>query len=194
MPESTTPEHRRRPESVRRPLLGLLGAWHLPRRLRATIYGTFYITLVMGVLPYLWARWLGADPDSAVRILAGGALAAAGLALFIWCVVLMVRHGEGTQSPIEPPRRFVAAGPYRYVRNPMLLGNLLVLLGEAAMFASPGILIFAVLFFVLCQTILLAIEEPALRRRFGATYEHYCRHVPRWLPDVRRRRWDRSAT
>lgn len=188
MHDTTIPGRVRRKESAPRRLLGLLGAWHLPRRLRATIYGIFYITLVMAVLPYLWARWLGADPDSAVRILAGGALAAAGLALFIWCVVLMVRDGEGTQSPLEPPRRFVAAGPYRYARNPMLLGNLLVLLGEAAMFASPGIVVFAVLFFAICQSILLTIEEPALRRRFGATYEHYCRRVPRWLPGVRRRR------
>jgi protein-S-isoprenylcysteine O-methyltransferase Ste14 len=177
-------------EPVPRRLLGLLGAWRLPRRLRATIYGFFYMTLVMAVLPWLAARWLGADPESLPGILAGGGIAAAGLALFVWCVVLMVRDGEGTQSPLEPPRRFVAVGPYRIVRNPMLLGNVLVLLGEAAMFASPGILIFAVLFFTLCHSILLAIEEPALRRRFGTTYEVYCSRVPRWLPDLRHRRRD----
>jgi protein-S-isoprenylcysteine O-methyltransferase Ste14 len=177
----------RRLESIPHRLLGLVGIWHLPRRLRATIYGIFYITFVMAVLPWLAARWLGADVDSAVRMVAGGALAIAGLALFLWCVVLVVRDGKGTQSPLDPPCRFVATGPYRYVRNPMLLGNLFVLLGEAAMFASPGILIFAVLFFILCQGILLTIEEPALRRRFGATYKQYCRRVPRWLPGVGRR-------
>ena len=62
------------------------------------------------------------------------------------------------------------------------------LLGEAVMFASPGILVFALLFFALCQGILLTIEEPGLRRRFGVAYERYCRRVPRWLPGVRRRR------
>jgi protein-S-isoprenylcysteine O-methyltransferase Ste14 len=155
------------------------------------IYGFSYMTLAMAGFPYLFARWLGAEPLSLGRILAGGWLVAFGVTLFVWCVVLFVREGEGTQSPMEPPRQFVAIGPYRFMRNPMLLGNFLVLLGEAAIFSSRGILVFALLFLVCCQSILLNIEEPALRRRFGAVYEAYCRQVPRWLPHpARPRRWD----
>jgi len=164
----------------------------LPRRLRATIYGVTYIALSMGGLPYLFARWIGADPLSAGTMLLGGCLAAAGLALFLWCVVLFVRDGEGTQSPLEPPRRFVAVGPYRMTRNPMLLGNFLVLLGEAVMFKSPGILMFALLFAAGCHAILVAIEEPALHRRFGPVYNDYCRQVPRWFPRLSRAEFKRS--
>ena len=162
------------------------GGLRLSRRLRATIYGFFYMAVAMVGLPYLFARWLGIGSISPEGILAGGTLLAVGLALFLCCVVLFVQNGKGTQSPMEPPSHFVAVGPYRVVRNPMLLGNLLVLLGEAAVFASRGFLVFAVLFFACCHLILLVIEEPALRRRFGVTYETYRREVPRWLPRISR--------
>ncbi len=160
----------------------------VPVLVRATIYGISYIGAVMVGLPYLFARWLGAGGSSLAEIAFGSLLAASGLALFLWCVVLFVLDGQGTQSPIEPPRAFVAVGPYRYVRNPMLLGNLIVLLGEAVLFSSRGIFIFSLFFFACCHLILLQVEEPSLRRRFGPVYEEYGREVPRWLPR-RERTW-----
>ena len=149
---------------------------------RAIVYGVSYVTLVMGGLPYLFARWLGAGRAPGALVAAGALLAAAGLALFLWCIVLFVMGGKGTQSPLEPPTRLVINGPYRHVRNPMLLGNLVVLLGEAALCSSRGILVLALLFFAACQIILTRVEEPALRRRFGRDYEDYARRVPRWFP------------
>jgi protein-S-isoprenylcysteine O-methyltransferase Ste14 len=54
-----------------------------------------------------------------------------GLGLAVATVRLFVRHGEGTPAPWDPPRKLVVRGPYRHVRNPMIAGVLLVLMGEA---------------------------------------------------------------
>lgn len=81
-----------------------------------------------------------------------------GLALSGWCTRLFVTLGRGTQSPLEPTQRVVAVGPYRYVRNPILLGNLLLLLGEAVLFASPGILVYTALFLVVWHLLLVLLE------------------------------------
>jgi protein-S-isoprenylcysteine O-methyltransferase Ste14 len=154
---------------------------------RSIVYAVSYVTIVMGALPYVFARWLGAGSPPVAVVGAGAALAAAGFALFLWCVVLFVSGGRGTQSPMEPPTRLVIKGPYRLVRNPMLLGNLVVLLGEAVMFASPGILVYALGFFAVCQLIMVKVEEPSLAERFGGDYESYARSVPRWFPALTRR-------
>src|SRR5215217_7872095 len=69
----------------------------------------------------------------ALPVLAGGALLAAGLALWLWTVRLFVRVGRGTLAPWDPPRRLVVEGPYRHVRNPMITAVLAVLLGQAAL-------------------------------------------------------------
>lgn len=169
-----------------------IGVPKISRRLRATIYGIAYVAFCMCGLPYLFARWLGAKPLSPAPMLAGGSLILIGFALFLWCVLLFVRNGEGTQSPMEPPRRFVAVGPYRMTRNPMLLGNALVLLGEALMFQSGGVFLFALLFTAGCHLILITVEEPALRRRFGSVYLAYCHQVPRWIPHLSPARSRRS--
>ena len=84
----------------------------------------------------------GLDGVAAVcPVLLGLALIAAGVALWIWTVRLFARIGKGTLAPWDPTRRLVVAGPYRYVRNPMISAVLCVLLGEAALFGSPALLI-----------------------------------------------------
>ena len=145
-----------------------------------------YLIVVLAVLPYIFARWLGAGGLSLPGIVGGSLLALGGLGLSGWCSRLFVILGKGTQSPLEPTKRIVIGGPYRYVRNPILLGNLLLLLGEAALFASRGILVYTVLFFAAWHLILNRWEEPSLRRRFGKEYEDYRSDVPRWLPRLRR--------
>ena len=155
---------------------------------RSIVYGIFYVATSVGVVPYLFASWLGAGLAAIEGITLGTVLVVLGLALFLWCVILFVWRGRGTQSPLAPPERFVVTGPYRFVRNPMLLGNFVVLLGESVLFESEGILVYALAFFIICHLILVRIEEPSLKRCFGGEYEAYLRHVPRWIP-----RFDRPA-
>jgi protein-S-isoprenylcysteine O-methyltransferase Ste14 len=123
--------------------------------------------------------------DGALHVLLGAVgviLFAAGLALWLWTVVLLARIGKGTLAPWDPTQRLVVAGPYRHVRNPMISGVLLVLLGEAIVFGSYWLLGWAALFLLLNTLWFGAFEEPDLERRFGSAYTAYRDAVPRWLP------------
>ena len=124
---------------------------------------------------------------AALSALVGLTLIAAGLALWVWTVRLLARIGRGTLAPWDPTRRLVVAGPYRHVRNPMISAVLCVLLGEAALFGSPALLIWFGAFFAINWMGFLVYEEPGLVRRFGDEYRDYRRNVPRWLP--RRTPW-----
>jgi protein-S-isoprenylcysteine O-methyltransferase Ste14 len=106
----------------------------------------------------------------------------AGAALAVTCVATFVVRGRGTPAPFDPPRQFVAVGPYRYVRNPMYLGGALLLAGFALYLRSGAALIFCLPWLLLAHIFVLLYEEPTLRGKFGATYEEYCRTVPRWIP------------
>jgi protein-S-isoprenylcysteine O-methyltransferase Ste14 len=105
-----------------------------------------------------------------------------GVAILFRCIRDFAVVGRGTLAPIDPPKNLVVSGLYRYVRNPMYVGVLLVLLGEALLFASVSLLIYAAAFFVGAHLFIVLYEEPTLRRRFGESYERYTRTVQRWLP------------
>jgi protein-S-isoprenylcysteine O-methyltransferase Ste14 len=129
--------------------------------------------------------------DSLVRSapgLAGGVVIAAGLALFAWCVTLFARVGRGTLAPWDPTRALVGVGPYRYVRNPMITGVALVLVGEALVFRSISLAAWAAIFLTVNHMYFVFVEEPGLAARFGEPYWRYQAAVPRWLPRLRGRR------
>jgi protein-S-isoprenylcysteine O-methyltransferase Ste14 len=109
----------------------------------------------------------------------------AGAALFAVCVFQFWSRGRGTLAPWDPPRRFVAEGPYRHVRNPMITGVLLILIGEAAILRSSSLAQWAALFTVINLIYIPLLEEPMLRARFGSDYDDYLRAVPRFLPRPR---------
>ena len=123
-----------------------------------------------------WTRWL------AVPVMLAGA------ALAVTCIATFVVIGRGTPAPFDPPRQFVAVGPYRCVRNPMYIGGALLLAGFALYLRSGAALAFCLPWLLLAHIFVLAYEEPALREKFGAPYETYCRTVPRWIPRFSSRR------
>ena len=108
-------------------------------------------------------------------------LVAGGTAAFLFCVVDFARKGLGTPFPLDPPKRLVATGLYRWVRNPMYVAVLNVVLGEAAVFGSGELLTYWLSVVVGFHLFVVLYEEPALRRKFGEEYETYCRNIPRWL-------------
>jgi protein-S-isoprenylcysteine O-methyltransferase Ste14 len=112
---------------------------------------------------------------------------AAGAALYVWCVWNFAAVGRGTPGPWDAPSRAVAAGPYRWVRNPIYIAALLVVLGEAWLFLSLPLLAYAGAMAVCFHLFVTGYEERTLRRRFGSTYLEYCRVVPRWIPRPPRR-------
>jgi protein-S-isoprenylcysteine O-methyltransferase Ste14 len=106
----------------------------------------------------------------------------AGAALYVWCVWSFAAVGRGTPGPWDAPTRVVAVGPYRWVRNPIYVAALLVVLGEAWLFLSLPLLAYAGAMAVFFHLFVIGYEEPTLRRRFGSSYLEYRRSVPRWIP------------
>ena len=144
--------------------------------------------VVAGVIPALILA--GDELASWPLIVLGGAALAIGLALIVQTVALFATVGKGTLAPWDPTGRLVVRGPYRRVRNPMISGVLCVLLGEALLFGSIGVLVWFAFVFVLNAVYFPLVEEPDLQQRFGADYEAYRAAVPRWLP--RLRPWQRA--
>lgn len=105
-----------------------------------------------------------------------------GVALYLWCVRVFAVVGRGTPGLWDAPRRFVAAGPYRWVRNPIYIAAVLIVSGEAWLFGSAALLLYAAGLAVACHLIVTGYEEPRLRARFGEEYQAYRRSVARWIP------------
>lgn len=112
----------------------------------------------------------------------GLALLIVGFGLFSWCVNLFARVGRGTLAPWDPTRNLVAVGPYRYVRNPMISGVAAMLLGEALLWESIVLGLWACVFTLLNHAYFVLFEEPGLEQRFGERYRIYEANVPRWIP------------
>jgi len=152
--------------------------------LRAAMFGTGFIWLwgwaalslhhrydsTFGIAFSGWTRTLGI-----ALMTAGGILAVA-------CVATFVTRGKGTPAPFDPPRVFVAAGPYKFARNPMYIGGFIVLCGFGLYEQSPSILLFALPWLLLAHLFVILYEEPHLHAMFGPPYDAYCRSVRRWLP------------
>ena len=108
-----------------------------------------------------------------------------GLTVMAQTIVSFVRVGRGTLAPWSPTRRLVTGGMYAHVRDPMILGALIVLFGEALAVESCRILAWAIAFCAINTIYFVVLEEPGLERRFGEEYAAYKRHVPRWIPRIR---------
>jgi len=155
--------------------------------LRSALWATLLPGMVALILPWRFFGLRDARPDFSdpVHLLAI-LLFGVGAVLLTVCIVEFARSGRGTLSPADPPKVLVVAGLYRYVRNPMYLSVALMLTGELLLTRSQSLLIFALGWFTLVNLFVLAYEEPRLRTLFGASYEAYCRQVPRWLPRLSR--------
>ena len=150
---------------------------------RSLVYMTGFV-LLWGWLALQVRRLAdGAVPDLPLAgRSAGAALMVLGGMLALWCVAVFVVEGRGTPAPFDPPRSLVPRGPYRWVRNPMYLGALLVLIGFGAWHTSLAMVLFAVPAAALAHLFVVLYEEPTLERRFGLPYIAYRALVNRWLP------------
>jgi len=157
---------------------------NVARFVRAHLYGAgvigLFVVLPVFILPRLdgyvtlripeFARYAG------VLVLLGGAVLSS---TSFW---FFITKGRGTAFPTDPPKEMVIRGPYRYVRNPMYVGNLAIIFGEALLFASPVLLLYAIVMCVVTHLYVTVSEEPVLTRRYGEVYLQYLRTTPRWLP------------
>ena len=123
-----------------------------------------------------WPRW-----ENAWARAIGVLLMGCSTAMYFYCKRLFSRIGHGTTSPFAPPENLVAAGPYRYTRNPIYIAYLFYFLGVFLCFGHSALLLYlsAVAAFIL--GFVAWWEEPDLRKRLGPGYEAYCTRVPRWF-------------
>jgi protein-S-isoprenylcysteine O-methyltransferase Ste14 len=154
---------------------------------------TLYAALVLGVL-LLYLPWQLlqvekgiADSLGPLMTYSGGLLFLAGATLTFSGAYYLVRRGEGTPLPFDPPHRLVVAGPYAHLQHPMLLGVLLMVCGEALWAQSLILGLYVLLLIILANLYVVYVEEPVLEKRFGADCRAYQAAVPRWFPFLHRR-------
>lgn len=151
--------------------------------LRTLLFLVLVPGTVLGAVPawLLASGWRGGVSLGPARY-AGLLPLSAGIALMLWCFGDFVRRGRGTPAPVAPPTALVVAGPYRWVRNPMYVAGLLVVLGEAVAWEAPRLLVYLAAFWLTTHLFVVLYEERTLARRFGDAYLRYRDEVPRWLP------------
>jgi protein-S-isoprenylcysteine O-methyltransferase Ste14 len=121
---------------------------------------------------------------------AGWIAIAGGAALYLWSLLRFLASG-GTPAIFftrhlrfligEEPDSLVHGGPYRFSRNPMYLGVLLVVFGQAAVLASLRVALYGACLWLAFHVVVVCFEEPHLGARQGTAYKDYCRRVPRWF-------------
>lgn len=105
--------------------------------------------------------------------------------ILLWSFWNFLKEGRGTPAPIDPPKELVKTGFYRYVRNPMYVAVLSIIIGHFLWFEYWNLLIYAIVVFVAFNSFVAYYEEPTLKRKFGSSYEDYLKRVPRWIPRFR---------
>ena len=159
------------------------------RRVSAVLGSAVFLMLapgtVVGLVP-LWIYRLHHHParflDFAGFRVVGVLLIVAGLPVLLESFGRFALLGLGTPAPVFPTRHLVVRGFYRYVRNPMYVAVVAMILGQGLVRNDVGTLVLAVVGWTVTHIFVLTYEEPTLRRTFGAEYENYCAHVPRWVP------------
>jgi protein-S-isoprenylcysteine O-methyltransferase Ste14 len=121
----------------------------------------------------------------------GVLLLAAGLPVLLDSFARFALAGRGTPAPIMPTDQLVVSGLYRYVRNPIYLAVLAIIVGQGLLFGITAVLVWAGVVAAACHVFVVGYEEPTLRRRYGQDYDTYCAAVRRWWP--RWRSWQGSG-
>jgi len=134
----------------------------------------------------LLAPWLCLKVDQRLGLAFSGHLLGliplvAGSTVGVWTVLLFASVGDGSPNPLIPPRHLVRQGPYRFSRNPMMVGGWLAGIGLGLVIGSPVYLAFCLFVMLAGGTYVVYIEEPRLHKRFGAPYADYCARTPRWI-------------
>lgn len=162
------------------------------RRVFAVLGSALFFVLapvtVAGLVPWWISRWHFETPLiwwPVLRLL-GGLLVAGGIPVVVDSFVRFALQGLGTPAPIFPTKHLVIAGFYRYVRNPMYVAVVAIIIGQGLIFGDLSLLAYGGLVWVGFHLFVLGYEEPTLRFAFGAEYESFCTGVPRWIPRLSR--------
>ena len=157
------------------------------RKAWAVLGSAVFFVLAPGIVAGLGPWWIsrrGADRQFLGWPLEslGAAQIAAGVWVLLDSFVRFALEGLGTPAPVFPTRRLVVTGLYQYVRNPMYVAVVAVIVGQSLMLGNLRVLGYGVLVWLGFHLFVMAYEEPTLRKKYGEEYETFCAHVPRWIP------------
>ena len=153
--------------------------------------GVFFVLapgVVAGLVPWLISGWQLRGPISPfaiARMVAGGLLLVAGVVVLVRAFARFAIEGRGTPAPVAPTEHLVIGGDYRLVRNPMYLAVVASVLGQALVFGSVALLLYAVAIWGITAAFVRWYEEPVLLERYGDEYQRYRHAVRAWLPRLR---------
>ena len=141
-------------------------------------------SVVAGLIPWWITRWEFLPPflDLQATRAVGMLLILAGLPGLVDSFARFALQGLGTPAPIAPTQNLVVTGLYRYVRNPIYVSVVGVILGQAILFGDWRLLIYGGLMWLAFHAFVMTYEEPVLAQRFGTQYADFRANVPRWIP------------
>jgi protein-S-isoprenylcysteine O-methyltransferase Ste14 len=154
----------------------------------ALLLTTIFLILAPGTVAGFVPWWIGRWHVHAAFIgftalrLVGCLLVAVGSAILIEAFLEFALRGIGTPAPMRPPKHLVVTGTYRYVRNPMYVAVVSLILGQGLIFGDARVLMYGLCVWLCMNVFVFAYEEPALRRSFSDEYAAFCANVPRWIP------------
>jgi protein-S-isoprenylcysteine O-methyltransferase Ste14 len=184
-------------------LFGWLSGMHASRTYNGTklfdrwmdmttwVRGIIFTILGPGLLlVYIPYRMAHGSFSADFMYLAGWLMTGIGAVVYLSCVQQFLLHG-GTPAIFltrpfrfligEEPGQLVRSGLYKYSRNPMYLGALLLVFGEAVLFGSCAVMYYGIALAILIHFIVVYLEEPHLKKKGGASYDQYLAKVPRWF-------------
>jgi len=143
--------------------------------------------LAAAIIPWWITHWDMRPAFFGIELtrLIGALLIIAGVPGVVDSFARFALQGLGTPAPIAPAQHLVVSGLYRYVRNPMYVSVVAVIIGQALLFGDWRLFVYGMLFWLACHAFVVGYEEPALRRSFGAEFSTFCANVPRWIPRAR---------
>jgi protein-S-isoprenylcysteine O-methyltransferase Ste14 len=161
------------------------------RRALAILGSALFLVLapgtVAGLVPWWISRWR-LEPHAGWWLplqLIGAAFIALGTLVLLDSFARFAISGLGTPAPVFPTKHLVITGPYRYVRNPMYVAVIALILGQGLVLANVHVLEYGALVWLVSHLFVITYEEPTLQESFGAEYKTYRSDVSRWIPRLR---------
>jgi len=158
---------------------------------RAAAFTLLIPGVVAGLIPYLLSLSFYTPIDLGPGRFVGLPLLVCGVVLYLVSLGSFVIEGGGTPAiwfvrPLrfligEEPGEFVRRLSYRWTRNPMYLGVILSVFGQALWFDDLSYHLYGAGLWIFFHGVVVLLEEPHLRKKYGSAYAEYCRTTPRWI-------------
>lgn len=150
----------------------------------SAVFFVFAPFTLAGIVPWSITGWQLLPPFLDLELTRGfgAVLIFAGVPGLVDAFARFALQGLGTPAPIAPPRNLVVTGLYRFVRNPIYVAVVAIVLGQALLMGDWRLIVYGALLWLGFHVFVVAYEEPTLQQTFGSEYEAFRAAVPRWIP------------